>query len=224
MIPLTRLFDGTLNVPITLAGSTGTTTLNRVACNITHNVGGFVSVALNANMNSNVIVGNRVICNDSNFTNRLNRIVIIPNRTNHPYNYNEENYLRACYSTANITHATHRFLRADSRPSLLHRVGPRSVASCSIDITTNGNSTLTGHVCSFANGVLNRTYTGFTTFSTPRTFMFFNNLAGTNSLLVRPLGGTCSRGMLGVCGNGTGFLMSALSNDSTTILNTDTIN
>lgn len=223
MVPLTTVFRRHLNVPATLAGSTGTTNVNRVACNTTHNVGSFVVVALNANMNDNVIVGNRVMCNRSNFTKRLKRAVV-HHRGKHLYKYKHRNYLRACYSTANITHSTHRFLAGDARPDLLHSVPTRGVASGSICSTTIGNSGVTRRVFRFAKAVLNRTLTSFVTFSDPRTVILFNNLTGTKSCVFGPVRGTVSSGMLGVCGNGAGLLTSRLGSSSTTILNTDTLN
>lgn len=218
---MTTVFRRELNVPATLAGSTGTTTVNRVACNTTHNVGSFVVVALNANMNDNVIVGNRVICNRSNFTNRLKRIVT--HHSNHVYNYNHGNYLRACYSTAKMTHATHRFLTTHASTDLLHGVPTRDVASGSMCSTTMRKSGLTRRVFRFAKGVLNRTLTSTVTFSDPRTVMLFKNLTGSNSCVVGPVVGSVSSGMLGVCGNGAGLLISRLGSSSTTMLNTDTL-
>lgn len=208
-------------MPATLAGSTGTTTINRVACKTTHNVGSFVVVALKANINDNVIVGKRIICNRSNFTNRLNRIVI--HHSKHVYNYKHGNYLRACYSTANITHATHRFLTTHASTDLLHGVPTRDVMSGSMCSTTMRKSGLTRRVFRFANGVLNRTLTSTVTFSDPRTVVLFNNLTGSNSCVVGPVVGTVRGGLLGVCGNGTGLLISRLGSSSTTILNTDTL-
>ncbi len=196
MVGLSRLFRRHVKIPIAIAGSTGTTTVNRVACNTTHNVGGFVRVALNANINDNVIVGKRLICNRSNFTNRLNRIVS-HHRGNHRYNYKHYNYLRACYSTANITHATGRGVSYASRPDLLHSVRNR-VASGSICSTTVHNSGMTRRIFAFANAVLNRTLTSFVTFDTPRTVVLFNKLAGTNSLVVGPALRTVRTGILGV--------------------------
>lgn len=196
--------------------------MNRVACNTTHNVGSFVVVALKANMNDNVMVGKRVICNRSNFTNRLNRIVIHHN-AKHVYNYNHGNYLRACYSTANITHATHRLLTTHASADLLHGVSTRGVASGSMCSTTIRNSGLTRRVFRFANALLNRTLTSFVTFSDPRTVMLFNKLTGSNSCVVGPVRGTVRSGLLGVCGKGAGLLISRLGSSSTTMLNTDTL-
>lgn len=214
---------GINNIPITLAGSTGTTTVNRVACNTTHNVGSFVIVALNANIKDNVMVNNGLICKRSKFTNRLNRIVV-HHGGKHPYNYNHRNYLRTCTSTAKITHATHRFLRVHGSSDLLHRLSPSRVASGSICSTTVGGSGLTLRVFRFANGVLNRTFTSFITFSDPRTVVLFKNLAGTKSLVVGPVGHSVRGGVLGIFRNGAGLLFSRLGRDSTTMLNTDTLN
>lgn len=211
-----------MNIPATLAGSTGTTTVNRVACNTTHNVGSFVVVALKANINDNVMVGKRLICKRSNFTKRLKRIVI--HHSKHRYNYNHGNYLRACYSTANITHATHRFLITHPRPDLLESVPTRSVMSGSIFSTTMEKSGLTRSVFRCAKHVLNRTLTSFVTFSDPRTVVLFNKLTGSNSCVVGPVHGTVSSGVLGVCRNGAGLLVSRLGSTSTTILKTDTLN
>lgn len=172
-------------------------------------------------MNDNVMVGKRLICNRSKFTNRLNRIVI--SHGNHTYKYNHGKYLRACYSTANITHATHRFLMRHARPDLLEGIPTSRVRSGSMCSTTIGNSGLTRSVFRFANHVLKRTLTSFVTFSDPRTVMLFNNLTGSNSCVVGPVRGTVSRGVLGVCTKGAGLLLSRLGSTSTTMLNTDTL-
>ncbi len=122
-----------------------------------------------------------------------------------------------------MTHATHRFLAGHPSTSRLHGVPLRRVASGSIDITTRRNSILTHSICGFAKRLLKHAYTGFAPFYDPRTCIFFNNLAGTNSLVVGPVGRTCSTGIRGVFGKGTGVLISRLSSTSTTILNTTTL-
>lgn len=79
-----------LGAGVYIRGSTGTTTLNRCLTNDTGNTGGTVTVALNANVNNNVVVGNGV-CDNSGCTNtRLKRVIVIG--SNGRYTYNEGNY------------------------------------------------------------------------------------------------------------------------------------
>lgn len=86
-----RVLRGHLRgVPIFIRGSTGYTTLNRTCTNDNRNTRGFITMALNANMNSNVVVSNGVISNMGYTNNRYNRAIVI--LSNRPYDYNEGNY------------------------------------------------------------------------------------------------------------------------------------
>lgn len=79
-------FDG----PVCLRGSTGYTTLNRTGTNTNRKITGFITIALNANINDKVIMGNGLLGNYGSTTNRTNRVIVFTSKRR--YAYNEGNY------------------------------------------------------------------------------------------------------------------------------------
>ncbi len=89
--PVTGRLSSHVNVRgVVVRGSTGTTTLNRTLVNTNGNGSDIVVVALNANINNNVILGHRVCSNFGSTNNRLKRVMV--GASNERYAYNEHNY------------------------------------------------------------------------------------------------------------------------------------
>lgn len=157
-----------------ISGSTGFTTCNRSHVNITTNGHGFMCVSTDSKINTNVIVGNRVVRNIANLTNRVNRVRISPLNT--VYSYNGHNYLSAIITRGELIR--------------LLDIARNGVALSSLISFTGRNSPNYHHVVTSTTIHVNRITTSLYVDISPRIVILNNGLTVANSMFARPFGRT----------------------------------